>query len=93
MKTIEVGDCIDVTSFELMHSSADCENLREFDCCRSVGIGDQRVAAIASGCKRLKVVKVTYREHIKDATLHSLAMNRGTSAARACSQVTSTEIT
>lgn len=40
---------------------------------RSVGIGDEGVAAIAGGCPRLKVVNVSYCANITDASLRSLA--------------------
>lgn len=59
--------------------------------CRSVGIGDEGVAAIASGCVRLKVINLSYCESITDASLHSLASLRDLLQLelRACRQVTS----
>lgn len=54
-------------------------------------ISDDGVGAIASGCRRLKVVNVSYCESITDASLHSLASIRDLLQLelRACRQVTS----
>lgn len=61
---------------------------------RSVGIGDEGVAAIASGSRRLKVVNMSYCSSITDESLHSLAQLRDLVQLelRACSQVTSVGI-
>jgi F-box/leucine-rich repeat protein 2/20 len=59
-----------------------------------VGISDEGVAAIASGCRRLKVMNISYCESITDASLHSLALLRDLvqRELRACSRVTSVGI-
>lgn len=56
-----------------------------------MGVSDEGVAAIAGGCRRLKVVNVSYCESITDASLHSLASIRDLLQLelRACRQVTS----
>lgn len=59
---------------------------------RSVGIGDEGVAAIAGGCPRLKVVNVSYCANITDASLRSLAQGLRDLVQlelRACIKVTS----
>ena len=56
-----------------------------------MGVGDEGIAAIASGCRRLKVVNISYCSSITDASLHSLALLRDLMQLelRACTRVTS----
>jgi F-box/leucine-rich repeat protein 2/20 len=61
---------------------------------RSVGVSDEGIAAIASGCRRLKFVNISYCTSVTDASLHSLALLRDLMQLelRACNQVTSVGI-
>lgn len=94
LRLLKVGYCMDITYAGLASIGATCTNLRELDCYRSVGISDEGVAAIASGCKRLKVVNLSYCSSITDASLHSLALlsDLVQLELRACSQITSAGI-
>lgn len=59
-----------------------------------MGISDEGVAAIATGCRRLKVVNVSYCVNITDGALHFLADLRDLLQLelRACGRVTSVGI-
>jgi F-box/leucine-rich repeat protein 2/20 len=56
-----------------------------------VGIGDEGVEALSSGCPRLKVINLSYCASITDGSLRSLAQLRDLVQLelRACVQVTS----
>ncbi|EFJ37775.1 hypothetical protein SELMODRAFT_402359 [Selaginella moellendorffii] len=68
LKTLKLGFC-KVSDNGTEHVGRNCSNLIKLDLYRSGNVGDAGVASIAAGCRKLRILILSYCPNITDASI------------------------